>query len=146
MPQKSPYQTLKGLKKKSYLLWCYLHDIEEKFGDTFAECYIQFKQDIRSQFGDLRYKVTWEGFDNTTFLVRYFTSAYSKGWDHLLPLVLEEFLQEQEALACIKDGLERIVQTSPTSAFTEERKLFYAIQEALERQTATGRRSLTTAA
>lgn len=160
MPQKSPYQTLKGLKEKSYLLWCSLHDIEEEFGAAFAEQYARFQQAIRSQFGDLRYKVTWERawakldveltwqtLDSSTFLVRSFTEfAPREGWSHLIPYVLDALLQYDKALACLKRGFERIVQTSPTSAFPEERKLVYAIQEAIARQAAVGRRSLATAA
>lgn len=160
MSQKSPYHTLKGLKEKSYLLWCYLNDVEEQFGMVFAEQYVRFKQATRSQFGDLRYKATWErawasftadhlwqNFDNSKFLIRTFTEfAPKEGWDHLTPLILDRLLQNERVFACIKDGFERIVQTSPKSEFPEERKLFHAIQEAIARQAADGRRSLATAA
>jgi hypothetical protein len=160
MPKKSPYQTLKGLKEKSYILWCSLHEIEEQFGATFNEQYVRFKQTIRSQFGDLRYKVTWERawakldvaltwqtLDDSSFLVRSFTEfAPQEGWDHLVPYVLDALLQYDNALACLKLGFERIVQLSPNSNFHRERQLFHDIQEAIERQTTTRGRSLAAAA
>jgi len=160
MSQKSPYHTLKGLKEKSYFLWCYLTDVEAQFGAVFAEQYARFKQAIRSQFGDLRYRVTWErawssltadhlweNLDDNRFLIQLFTEfAPQEGWDHLIAFILDRLLQNGEALDCIKRGLERILQLSPNAEFTAERKLFHAVQAALARQTATGRASLPTAA
>jgi len=142
----SLYRTLKGLKRKSYSLWCDLQWVEERFGDAFAEHYARFKQTIRQQFGDLRYKVTWERAwahlwakhvdefnDLNLELIDTFTDATKEGWEHLLPLVLDEFLQLPNKLACLKDGFERIVQLHPADALPQAKTLFYAVQAALQR-------------
>jgi hypothetical protein len=156
MAQKSPYQTLKGLKERAFETWYMLNGwLEEVYSGKadIAALFVQFKNEVRSQFGDLRYKATWErawakiemdalwaGFDNNEFLVQFLAGAYKGGWGHLLPLVLDEFLKDEISLSCVKDGFERIVQMSPSGEFTEERKLFHAVQEALARQESTGRR------
>ena len=147
MSDPSLYRTLKGLKGDAYSLWCALEWVDEPFDDAFADRYTRFKQVIRQRFGDLRYKVTWErawahlwakvihefNDTNTELIQRTFTVAPQlEGWDHLLPLVLDEFLQLPNTLACLKDGFERIVQTHPTD-LTQAKALFHAVQAALQR-------------
>ena len=161
MSDPSLYQTLKGLKRESYSLWCALESVDESFDDAFAVRYTHFKQTLRQRFGDLRYKVTWERAwahlwskviyefnDNNTELVqRTFTvSPQREGWEHLLPLVLDEFLQLPHTLAGLKDGFERIVQTHSTDAFPQAKVLFYAVQASLQRLNANCGQRLSAAA
>lgn len=120
---KSPFATLQGLKKRTYRTWKSLYQAHDINGaDSTPTTDEAFKQAIR-QFGDLRKRNTWENAwcalyaqliteaseDNVRLIRRTFTtSAQSEGWAHLMPRVLDNFLENENAQECIKNGLERI--------------------------------------
>ncbi len=119
---KSPFATLKGLKQRTYRTWKSLYRIHAIAGsDLLPTTDEEFKQTM-CQFGNLRCKATWENawsalyaqllaesdHDNVR-LRRTFTScAEAEGWMHLMPQVLDNFLETEEAIDRIRDGLERI--------------------------------------
>jgi hypothetical protein len=120
---KSAFQTLKGLKDRTYRTWKSLHRLHAIDATLSAPTSDKvFKQSIR-QFGDLRRKTTWENAwcalyaqslvetagDNVRLIQRTFTtSAQSEGWAHLLPQVLDNFLEDEDGKKRLRDGLERI--------------------------------------
>jgi len=131
--ESSAFQTLKGLKDRTYRTWQSLHRIHA-IASVFSKALDAtlstptsdeaFKQAIR-QFGDLRKKVTWENAwcalyaqflaetadDNVRLIQRTFTtSAQSEGWAHLIPQVLDNFLEDEDGKDCLRDGLEQIFQ------------------------------------
>jgi hypothetical protein len=120
---KSPFRNTQGLKKRTYKTWQSLYQAHDIDGaDLSPTTNEAFKRSIQ-QFGDLRKKVTWENAwcalyaqliaeaseDNVRLIRRTFTtSAQSEGWAHLMPRVLDNFLENEHAQECIKNGLERI--------------------------------------
>lgn len=122
---KSAFQTLRGLKDRTYRTWKSLHRlhaIDVSLSTPTSDKV--FKQSIR-QFGDLRKKTTWENArcaiyaqflaetagDNVRLIQRTFiTSAQSEGWAHLIPQVLDNFLEDEDGKTRLRDGLERIFQ------------------------------------
>ena len=133
-PAKSAFVTLQGLKERTYRTWKSLHQVHvlTPFNLLTPTTDKDFKQAVR-QFGDLRKKVTWENAwcalyaqliaetpgDNVRLIRQTFTAcAQAEGWSHLMPQVLDNFSEKDDAKECIQNGLERIFQEE--NEFPEE--------------------------
>ncbi|MGG6267106.1 hypothetical protein ACQ4M3_13145 [Leptolyngbya sp. AN03gr2] len=124
-PGESSFATLQGLKDRTYRTWKSLHQIHDLTSRNATPTTDEtFKQTIR-QFGDLRKKITWENAwcalyaqviaettDDNIRLIQgtFITCAQTEGWTHLMPQVLDNFLEDEDAKTCIQNGLDLIFQ------------------------------------
>lgn len=122
--------TIQRLKDEVFSIWEAVNEVTDSLPVT------SFKQEIRSQYGDLRQLNTWrQAFgvlqaklyvichaDDGQFMieVQIIKASQREGWRDLVATTIEQLCAIPEGLQALKDGLEEIYQHGPGYRTTQD--------------------------